>query len=84
MAIYRTQGVCATDIIFEVENHIVKKLEFIGGCPGNLTAIGKLVEGMPVNEVISKLRGIRCGESETSCVDQLAIALAEFEEKKLS
>lgn len=81
MAIYRTQGVCATEIIFEVENDLVKRLEFVGGCPGNLTAIAKLVEGMPVAEVISKLQGVRCGESETSCVDQLAIALTEFARK---
>jgi uncharacterized protein (TIGR03905 family) len=81
MSIYKTEGVCATDIIFQVENGILKQLEFIGGCPGNLTAIAKLVEGMPVADVISKLRGIQCGESETSCVDQLAIALSEFEKK---
>jgi uncharacterized protein (TIGR03905 family) len=79
MSIYKTQGVCATDIIFQVENGILKQLEFVGGCPGNLTAIAKLVEGMPVADVISKLRGIQCGESETSCVDQLATALSEFE-----
>lgn len=78
MAIYKTEGVCATDIIFEVEDGLVKKLEFIGGCPGNLAAIAKLIEDMPVAEVISKLKGIRCGESETSCVDQLAIALAKY------
>ncbi|KYZ75361.1 hypothetical protein AXX12_14510 [Anaerosporomusa subterranea] len=81
MAIFKTQGVCATDIIFQVENGTVKQLEFIGGCPGNLAAIAKLVQGMPVADVISKLRGIQCGESDTSCVDQLAIALSEFEKK---
>ena len=78
MAIYKTEGVCATDIIFEVEKGIVKKLEFVGGCPGNLSAIAKLVEGMPVAEVINKLKGIRCGENETSCVDQLALALEKY------
>lgn len=78
MTIFKTQGVCATDIIFQIEDGIVKRLEFVGGCPGNLAAIAKLVVGMPVPDVISKLRGIRCGESETSCVDQLAIALSEY------
>jgi uncharacterized protein (TIGR03905 family) len=79
MAIFKTQGVCATDIIFQVEDGIVKQLEFIGGCPGNLAAIAKLVEGMAVADVVSKLRGLRCGDNETSCVDQLAVALLEFE-----
>lgn len=81
MTIFRTQGVCASDIIFRVEDGIVRQLEFVGGCPGNLAAIAKLVEGMPVADVISKLKGIRCGESDTSCVDQLATALAEFAKK---
>ena len=81
MAIFKTQGVCATDIIFQVESGTLKQLEFIGGCPGNLAAIAKLVQGMPVADVISKLRGIQCGESDTSCVDQLAIALSQFEKK---
>lgn len=82
MAIFTTQGVCATEIIFELDNGTVKRLEFVGGCPGNLTAISKLVEGMPVSEVIRKLKGVQCGENDTSCVDQLAIALDEFMRKQ--
>lgn len=81
MAIFKTQGVCATEILFQVEDGTVKQLEFIGGCPGNLAAIAKLVEGMPVADVISKLRGLRCGDNDTSCVDQMAIALSQFEKK---
>ena len=75
MSTYTTQGVCAQKINFEVDNDIVTSVNFTNGCPGNLQAIGKLVEGMNVNEVIAKLRGITCGDKGTSCADQLAKAL---------
>ncbi|EGO65426.1 TIGR03905 family TSCPD domain-containing protein [Acetonema longum] len=75
MITFKTQGVCSSQIQIEVENGIIKKLNFIGGCPGNLTAISKLVEGMPVEQVINKCKGNRCGNRPTSCADQLAIAL---------
>lgn len=78
MAIYKTAGVCATDIIFQVEDNKLIQVEFIGGCPGNLNAITKLIIGMPVSEVIEKFSGLRCGDNETSCADQLAIALRNF------
>lgn len=78
MATFVTKGVCADQITFEVENGIVKSLSFTGGCPGNLSAISKLVEGMPLTEVVSRLRGITCGAKQTSCADQLATALTEF------
>lgn len=71
---YAPQGVCAKEIQFEVENGILKQLTFIGGCPGNLSAISKLVEGMPVEDVIRKLKGNLC-KNHTSCADQLAKAL---------
>ena len=71
---YIPQGVCAREIHFEVEDGIILSVNFIGGCLGNLTAISKLVQGMPVEEVIRKLRGNLC-QNETSCADQLARAL---------
>lgn len=74
---YVTTGVCAREIKFEVENGIVKYLAFIGGCPGNLNAISKLVQGMPVVEVVQKLRGNLC-RNNTSCADQLAQALEAY------
>ena len=73
---YRTQGVCASEIDFEIENGLVKNVHFTDGCTGNLEAICKLVEGMPVVEVIEKLRGIVC-QNGTSCADQLVTALEE-------
>lgn len=74
---YATEGVCAKEIKFEVENGILKQLIFVGGCPGNLSAISKLVEGMPVEDVIRKLKGNLC-KNQTSCADQLAKALEEY------
>ena len=75
---YRTRGVCASKILLDVEDGIVKSVRFIGGCNGNTQGVAKLVEGMPVDEVISRLKGIRCGMKQTSCPDQLAQALAEI------
>lgn len=72
---YTTRGVCSRQINFEIENDIVKKVTFIGGCNGNLKGISSLVEGMQVNDVIKKLKGTDCGGKGTSCPDQLACAL---------
>lgn len=72
---YKTKGTCSARIIFEVEDNKVKDVQFVGGCNGNLKGIGALVEGMDIDEVISRLEGIKCGMKSTSCPDQLAQAL---------
>lgn len=77
--VYKTKGVCSQQIKFDVEDGKVKNVEFYGGCHGNLQGIGKLVEGMDVNEVINRLEGIKCGFKSTSCPDQLAQALKEVQ-----
>ena len=74
---YKTKGVCSSNIEFEVEDGIVKKVAFIGGCNRNTKGISALVEGMKVEDVIARLEGIRCGMRNTSCPDQLAKALKE-------
>ena len=74
---YKTKGTCSQRILFEIEDGLVKNVQYIGGCHGNLQGIGRLVEGMEVNEVITRLEGIRCGMKATSCPDQLANALKE-------
>lgn len=74
---YRTRGVCSSKIAFELEDGIVKNVKFTGGCNGNSQGVSQLVEGMPVDDVIARLRGIRCGMKNTSCPDQLAAALEE-------
>lgn len=75
---YRTQGTCSTNIELEVEEGVVKDIVFWGGCNGNLQGIAKLVKGMPVQSVINRLEGIRCGWRSTSCPDQLCRALHEM------
>lgn len=75
MITFKTQGVCARNINFEVIDNKVTSVSFEGGCNGNLKGISKLVEGMEVSEVISRLKGIQCGTKKTSCPDQLATAL---------
>ena len=72
---YRTSGTCSSQIDLEVEDGILKEVHFIGGCNGNLKGISALVKGMKVEEVISRLEGIRCGYKPTSCPDQLCRAL---------
>lgn len=72
---YRTSGTCSSQIDLEVEDGILKEVHFIGGCNGNLKGISALVKGMKVEEVISRLEGIRCGYKSTSCPDQLCQAL---------
>ncbi len=75
---FKTSGVCAREIDFEIENNIIKKVKFLGGCAGNTQGVSRLIEGMNVDEAIERLSGIRCGARPTSCPDQLAIALKEF------
>lgn len=75
---YTTSGVCSRAIKFEVEDGLVKNVKFLGGCSGNTQGVAALAEGMPVDEVIARLEGIRCGAKPTSCPDQLARALKEW------
>lgn len=80
---YNTSGTCSQQILFDLDGDIVRSVQFIGGCNGNLQGIGKLVEGMKAEDVIQKLKGISCSGRPTSCPDQLARALtAALEEKK--
>ena len=74
---YRTQGVCSRRILFSVEDNRVKNVFFDGGCNGNGKGVAALIEGMDVDEAISRIKGIRCGMKMTSCPDQLAQALEQ-------
>jgi uncharacterized protein (TIGR03905 family) len=74
---YKTKGTCSQFIEFDIEDNILHNVRFTGGCSGNLSGIGRLVEGMPVQDVISRLQGTTCGFRKTSCPDQLARALKE-------
>ena len=72
---YKTHGVCSRNITFDIIDGHVYNVRFDGGCNGNTQGIAGLVDGMPVDEVIKRLSGIRCGFKGTSCPDQLAQAL---------
>ncbi len=67
--------VCSRKISFCLEDGHLHDVHFQGGCPGNLKAIGKLVEGAPAEKVVAILKGNLCGERGTSCADQLARAI---------
>ena len=81
---YKTKGVCSQKIIFDLNDNIVSNVQVVGGCHGNLQGISKLIDGMTVEEIVSKLEGIRCGMKPTSCPDQIAkaVQLAYAESKK--
>lgn len=77
---YTPRGVCSRKMVLEIEDGVLKSLKVEGGCSGNLQGICKLVAGMPVDEVIRRVDGIRCGFKPTSCPDQLAKALKAAQE----
>jgi uncharacterized protein (TIGR03905 family) len=72
---YRTAGTCARLIELDIEGGIVRSVKFVDGCDGNAKGIARLVEGADAREAADKLRGIRCGRRDTSCPDQLALAI---------
>ena len=81
---YRTNGVCAYEVQFDLKDNKVSGVQFTGGCNGNLQAIPKLVEGLTVAQVEEKIGGIKCGFKNTSCGDQLAKACREAYEAQKS
>lgn len=81
---YKTSGTCSQQITFDIEENVIRNVEFYGGCNGNLKAISSLVDGMTVEEIEKKLKNIQCGFKNTSCGDQLAQAVREAFEKNQS
>ncbi|MBQ9312551.1 MAG: TIGR03905 family TSCPD domain-containing protein [Bacteroidales bacterium] len=79
---YTTFGTCSKFIDIEIENGIINQVNFIGGCSGNTQGVGALIKGMHIKEAINRLQGIKCGNKNTSCPDQLAQALIGYLEKK--
>ena len=74
---YSTRGTCSRAIEVELEGETIKNVKFYGGCPGNLKGISQLVVGMNARDVIAKLKGTTCGYRDTSCPDQLSLALEQ-------
>ena len=79
---YQTQGVCAQAISFDLDGGTVSAIEFHGGCPGNLKAIAKLVDGWSVDKIEEYLKGNTCGHKPTSCADQLALGVRAAHDKE--
>ncbi len=80
---YKTNGTCSIEISFNIEDDKVSNIKFKGGCPGNLNAVSKLLEGQSVSYIEEKLLGNQCGMRGTSCADQLAKAVRKaYEENK--
>lgn len=80
---YKTSGTCSAVITFDIEGDIISNIKFMGGCPGNLNAISKLLDGQSVDYIEEKLLGNQCGMRGTSCADQLAKAVRQaYEENK--
>ena len=75
---YTPTGVCSREFEIDLDGNKIKSIKVIGGCPGNTIGLAKLLEGMDVNEAISKLKGIKCGMRSTSCPDQIAKALEKI------
>ena len=74
---YKTKGVCSQYINVELDGKIIKNVEFVGGCNGNLKAISKIIKGKNIDEIIELWQGNTCGGRPTSCADQITIALKE-------
>ena len=74
---YKTQGVCASSIEFDIDNDIITNVKFNGGCDGNSKGVARLVDGMSVSEIEKKCSGIKCGYKNTSCPNELSRAVRE-------
>lgn len=78
MEIFKTRGVCSSEIHFDVKDGIIERVEFVNGCPGNTHGVAVLIKGFSVDAAIERLKGIDCRGRGTSCPDQLARALEEY------
>ena len=74
---YKTSGTCSRMVILDIEDGVVTDCKFVGGCAGNTLGVAALVIGMKTDEVVGRLKGIKCGFKPTSCPDQLAKAVEE-------
>lgn len=81
---FHTRGTCSQLITIDLDGDIIKTVHFDGGCHGNLQGISRLVAGLHVRDVIDRLQGIKCGRKDTSCPDQLSVALKSIMEKRMT
>ncbi len=74
---HKNKGTCSTQVSFDLNDGIITNVSYVGGCNGNLQGVSRLVEGQKAEDVLERLKGIRCGMKSTSCPDQLAHAIEE-------
>ena len=55
MFIYKTSGVCSTEIHVEVKDNIIENVEFVRGCLVIYSVFLLLVKGMNIDEAIAKI-----------------------------
>ena len=79
---YKTKGTCSSEMIVDLDGDIIKSVKIIGGCDGNGKGVCALVQGMKINDVILRCKGIQCGDKKTSCPDQLANALLQAQKQQ--
>lgn len=79
---YHTEGTCSRNIILDMDGDTIENVQFIGGCNGNLKGISSLIKDQKAQDVIDRVKGIKCGPKSTSCPDQLALALEAYLSQK--
>ena len=80
---YNPHGTCSSQIDFDIEGNVVTNVKFHGGCPGNLAALSKVIDGKTVDEIYNLFKDIRCGNKPTSCSSELAKAVMQaYEDSK--
>ncbi len=72
---YKPSGVCSRQIDLVLDGDVIKSVKFTGGCHGNTQGVAALAQGMKIQDYIARCKGIHCGFKNTSCPDQLALAL---------
>lgn len=80
---YKTTGTCSQMVYVAISDNIIVDIEIVGGCNGNLNGIRSILRGMPIDFVIERFSGIRCGAKPTSCPDQIAQCLIQYKNKQL-
>lgn len=73
--VFYPQGVCSKVMTMKYDGHKIISLKIEGGCSGNSQGVCRLCEGQDMLKIKDLLKGIRCGNKETSCPDQLALLI---------
>ena len=76
--VYKPKGVCSKSMTFMMDGNIVREVTIVGGCPGNLLGISRIMKDKSIQEIVDAFQGVRCGGKQTSCPDQIAQALLAY------